>query len=85
MIEDEVPRKWLDKKQYVRIDPSTGSPQLIRVEPVVTESGELVPDRVAVFVDDDMTLVERRAAEKFIQELDCIPMEKLQRGQKENG
>ena len=33
----DFPRKLLDKKAYVRLDPESGLPQLVRVEPNVDE------------------------------------------------
>jgi hypothetical protein len=73
---DAVPRKWLDKKQYVRVDPTTGVPQLVRVEPVVSETGELDPDSVAVFIDDKVgMLMAREAAAMYVESLGCTPLE----------
>jgi hypothetical protein len=79
MIDEFPPRKWLDKKQYVRVDPTTGLPQLIRVEPVVTPDGQLVVDRVVIFVDNEMAIVSRESAEEFIGTLDCAPLESVNR------
>jgi len=69
------PRKWLDKKKYVRVDPGSGQPQLIRVEPIVTEDGEFLPDKVLVFIDEDMQVMPRDAAETLIETLNCSPLE----------
>jgi len=81
MIDEFPPRKWLDKKRYVRVDPKTGQPQLIRVEPVAAEDGTFIPDRVAVFVDQEVTILRREAAEEFIDSLDCTPLEDVERKQ----
>jgi hypothetical protein len=81
VIDEFPPIKWLDKKQYVRVDPKTGLPQLIRVEPVATSDGQFVLDKVAVFVDSEMTIVNREAAEEFIRNLDCTPLEDVERRQ----
>jgi hypothetical protein len=74
------PRKWSSKKQYVRIESHSGLPQLIRIEPAVTEEGRIIPNKVALFIDDDMTIVSRESAEEFINEMNCVPIEKLQQG-----
>jgi hypothetical protein len=71
----EFPRKMLDKKSYVRVDPATGEPQLIRVEPMVS-NGELIMDTVIVTIDDGPTMVmEREAADNYIASQDCCPLE----------
>jgi hypothetical protein len=72
----EFPRKMLDKKAYVRNDPTTGEPQLIRVEPMITEDGELIPDSVTVQIDNGPQMVmEREAAEAYIESQKCTPLE----------
>jgi hypothetical protein len=72
------PRKLLDKKAYVRLDPETGEPQLIRVEPHVEENGELVLDSVVVTIDDGMQMVmERDVAGAFIETHNCVPLEEF--------
>ena len=71
----EFPRKLLDKKSYVRVDPATGEPQLIRVEPMVS-NGELVMDNVIVTIDDGTSMVmDREAAENYIESQNCSPLE----------
>jgi len=77
MIEDmEFPRKLLDKKHYVRVDDKTGEPQLVRVEPMVTEAGELVPESVLVYVDDgEPQVMERIAALAYLERQGCVPVE----------
>jgi hypothetical protein len=73
--EEGPPRKWLDKKQFVRVDPATGLPQLVRVEPVVAANGELDPDSVHVYIDDRAARMERKAAELYVASLNCTPLE----------
>jgi hypothetical protein len=68
-------RKWLDKKQYMRVEPRSGLPQLIRIEPMVTDDGQFIPGKVVVFLDDKKTIVDREDAEEFIAESNCILME----------
>lgn len=79
MLDDDglaPPRKWLDKKQYVRVDPATGTPQLVRVEPVLSEAGELDPDSVAVYIDDRVEMrMAREAADMYVESLGCVPLE----------
>jgi hypothetical protein len=72
------PRKLLDKKAYVRLDPDTGLPQLIRVEPNVAEDGELLLDTVKVTIDDDTVIVmEREVASMFLEAHSCVPLEEF--------
>ena len=78
-MDEFPPRKWLDTKQYVRVDPATGLPQLIRVEPVFTPDGRFVPNKVAIFVDSDVTIMDRDMAEEFVGNLDCAPLENVER------
>jgi len=73
----EFPRKWLDKKQYARMDPKTGEPQLIRVEPhFIVATNEFVPNAVEITVDDGPTMVMGRdEGEEYIQNTGCVPMD----------
>src|SRR5271170_6876640 len=72
----EFPRKLLDKKSYVRVDPATGEPQLILVEPMISDSGELIIDTVIVTIDNGPQMVmEREAAENYIESQNCSPLE----------
>jgi hypothetical protein len=74
----DFPRKLLDKKAYVRLDPETGEPQLIRVEPHVTEDGDLILESVVVTIDDGMQMVmEREVAVAFIESHNCVPLEEF--------
>lgn len=74
MSSDEVSRKWLDNKQYMRLEPSSGLPQLIRMEPLITEDGQFIPDRVLLYIDDHMTIVDREEAERRISTMNCTPL-----------
>jgi hypothetical protein len=72
----DFPRKLLDKKQFVRYDPETGTPQLIRMEPMVGEGGIPLLDTVIVFIDDKTEMVmERDAAIAYIESMNCVPLE----------
>lgn len=73
--DQEFPRKLLDKKQFVRYDPETGTPQLIRMEPLL-ENGVPSLEAVVVFIDDKTEMVmEREAAANYIESLNCVPLE----------
>jgi len=72
----DYPRKLLDKKAFVRVDPDSGEPQLIRVEPHFNEKKALQFDTVVVTVDDAMPLVmSREMAQEFIASNGCVPLE----------
>lgn len=74
----DFPRKLLDKKAYVRLDPETGEPQLVRVEPLVLDTGELVLDSVVLLIDDNQRFVmERDVAAVFIEQQHCVPLEEF--------
>ena len=77
-LEDDpnFPRKLLDKKAFVRIDPDSGVPQLIRVEPNVSD-GELSFDTVLVTVDDGPQIImEREIAQQVFSDTNgCVPLE----------
>ena len=80
MIEDDdayvLPRKWFDSKQYVRIEPNTGQPQLIRVEPVIMGHGDMVPEQVLVTIDNEPSdIMDRSDCEDLIEALGCTPLE----------
>jgi hypothetical protein len=69
------PRKWLDKKRYVRVDSLTGLPQLVRVEPILVDN-ELISSEVTVSLDDESPLVmDREAAEVWLHSMNCVPLE----------
>jgi hypothetical protein len=76
-MDDEVlpPRKWLDKKQYVCMDPLTNTPQLIRIEPIIMDGGTFVADRVIFYIDDDARIMDRDAAEVLLETMKCSPLE----------
>jgi hypothetical protein len=74
----DFPRKLLDKKSYVRLDPETGLPQLVRVEPNVDEHGELDLDTVKITIDDHAEMImERDVAGMFIETNGCVPLEEF--------
>jgi hypothetical protein len=70
----EFPHKFLDKRAYVRVEPETGEPQLIRIEPMVSD-GELVLDTVVVTVDNGPRIpMDREAAESYVESQNCVPL-----------
>lgn len=72
----QFPRKLLDKKSYVRVNPSTGEPELIRVEPMISDDGELIIDTVLVTIDEGPQMVMgREAANDYIESQNCSPLE----------
>ena len=74
--DEEFPQKLLDKKWYVRANPETGEPELVRVEPMLSESGELLVDTVTVTIDNGPQMVmERDAAQQYIADQKCSPLE----------
>ena len=74
----DFPRKLLDKKAYVRLDPDSGLPQLVRVEPHVDEDCELVLDVVKITIDDTSEMImEREVAAMFIETNGCVPLEEF--------
>jgi len=76
--DSEFPRKLLDKKCYVRIDPESGEPQLVRVEPNVSEGGDFSFDTVVVTIDNGMKMVmDREVANAFIESHGCVPLEEF--------
>jgi hypothetical protein len=78
MIDDDAafPVKWLDGKEYVRIDPQNGQPQLIRIEPMMSDDGHLIPHSVTVYIDNDAPVImDRMAAEALVESSGCTPLE----------
>jgi hypothetical protein len=76
MDELDFPRKWLDDKRYLKMDYETGLPQLIRVEPIMSDDGNLVPFSVMMYIDDAPgQIMERSCAEVFVESQGCIPLE----------
>lgn len=74
----DFPRKLLDKKMYVRLDPEKGVPQLVRYEPFVDDNGEIDLDHVVITIDDNAEMVmEREVADMFIESNGCVPIEEF--------
>jgi len=75
----DYPRKLLDKKAFVRIDPDSGEPQLIRVEPHFSEEKALQLETVLVTIDDGPQIImEREIAQQVFSEGNgCVPLEEF--------
>lgn len=74
----DFPRKMLDKKAYVRVDPETGEPQLLRVEPMISDSGELIIDTVTVIIDNETQMIMHRdAAANYVDSQNCTSLEEF--------
>jgi hypothetical protein len=79
MFDDDLPSiKLLDTKRWVRVDPATGLPQLIRVEPATTEDGTLIPDKVMLYIDNQVSVQTRGEASRLIRTMNCAPYEAVQ-------
>jgi hypothetical protein len=71
---DYVPIK-LDSKQYVGKG-ADGCPVLIRVDPCITEYGEVVTDWVKVYMDEKgHQQMHRAELEVFLECSSCVPLE----------
>ena len=71
----DFPRKLLDKQQFVRMNMTTGEPELIQIEPMITEDGELIPDSVMLHIDDNPPMImDRDAAEHYIESQKCVTL-----------
>ena len=74
----EFPRKLLDKKYFVRMDHDTGEPQLLRMEPMISDDGELLAETVLVTIDNGQpTVMERSAAESYLVSQKWEPLERF--------
>jgi len=65
----------LKSKSYVRIN-SEGEPQLIRVEPLVRDNGQVAPDIVMVYLDEEGPHeMQRMALQVMLMTSECVPLE----------
>lgn len=72
-----VPVKFWDTHHWVRIGPD-GLPQLIRVEPLITDEGQVILQNVVLTVDEqEPQIVDRVAALKMLSTADCEPLESM--------
>ena len=70
-----IPAKWLDTHLWVRMGQNK-LPQIIRVEPMVTDAGELIPQNIVMFIDEvGPTIMDRCAANQMLSTPNCIPLE----------
>ena len=69
------PAKWMDTHVWIRIG-ANGEPQVIRVEPMVTDEGELIPQNIVMFIDEiGPTIMDRCAADRMLSTPNCVPLE----------
>jgi hypothetical protein len=72
--DDEISVKMLDTRTYIRL--KDGTPQVVRVVPVVNELGLFNKEMVAVYVDEGKpNFVSRSALENMLSTSECIPIE----------
>lgn len=76
-----IPAKLMETKCFVRMG-TTGTIQqrlqIIRVEPMVTDEGQLVPQNVLLFIDEGSpTIMDRMAAEQMLSTSNCEPLERM--------
>jgi hypothetical protein len=71
------PAKYMDTHLWIRLG-KDGKPQLIRVEPMVTDEGQLIPQNVVLFIDEaPPQIVDRDAAEQMLSTPNCEPLEHM--------
>ncbi len=74
--DDSIPEKLLATKLFVRVSPE-GDPQILRMEPMITEDGAVIPDMVKIFIDEQTspTVYSREAALSILIDTECVPKE----------
>jgi hypothetical protein len=71
------PAKYMDTHMWIRRG-ADGVPQIIRVEPMVTDEGQLIPQNVVLFIDEaGPTIMDRDAADMMLSTPNCVPLEKI--------
>jgi hypothetical protein len=71
------PAKFMDTHLWIRLG-ADGVPQIIRVEPMVTDEGQLIPQNVVLFIDEaGPTIMDRDAADMMLSTPNCVPLEKM--------
>lgn len=78
MLDDfQLPVKWQDRKVFIRVTDG-GDPEVIRIEPLINEEGRLIPQSVAVIIDNGTPMIlDRGSADALIQSSYCVSVEKL--------
>ena len=72
-----ISAKYLDTHYWVRVSAS-GEPQLIRVDPMVNDNGDLIPQNVVLTIDEGQPqIMDRDAAEAMLNVANCEPLEKM--------
>ena len=72
-----IPAKYLDTHYWVRVS-ADGTPQLIRVDPMVTDEGDIIPQNVVLTIDEGTPqIMDRDAAEQMLNVANCERLEKM--------
>lgn len=73
----QPPLKWHDVKLWVRLA-ADGLPQIIRVEPVTDDFGNLIPENVVLTIDEaPPQIMDRGAASMMLSTPNCVPLEQM--------
>lgn len=75
----KFPVKYAETHLWVRHPgPDGKTPQIIRVEPMVSDDGQLILQNVVLFIDEvGPTIMDRNAAEHMLSTPNCVPLEKM--------
>ena len=69
--------KLADVQMWIRIG-ANGVPQVIRVEPMVTDDGVLIPQNVVLTVDEaPPQIMDRWAAQQMLSTPNCEPLARM--------
>jgi hypothetical protein len=67
--------KMIETKSYIRLT-DDGEPQLIRVGPVVDDSGVVDHSMAALYIDEDEArIIPRFTVESMLEATECVPLE----------
>ncbi len=71
------PVKFMDTHLWIRLG-ADGNPQIIRVEPMVTDEGQLIPQNVVLTIDEcPSQIMDRNAVDMMLSTPNCVPLEKM--------
>lgn len=71
------PAKFMDTHMWIRMG-ANGDPQIIRVEPMVTDDGQLIPQNVVLTIDEGAPqIMDRDAADQMLSTPNCAPLERM--------
>lgn len=69
--------KYRDTHLWVRMG-ADGLPQIIRVEPVLTDEGDLIPQSVVLTIDEaPPQIMDRWTADRMLSTANCVPLERM--------